>query len=227
MVKSSSWFELSWERTSYFERNMVLTNSDKEQDTKPVDRFEDEKILWMRCGQNDEAAREELILAYRPMVYWLAKSLRVPYNTYPDLIQEGMVALISAVDSFDISRNNRFSTFAYYKIRGRMINFLQRVEAKAPIPVDDAVFAEEAAKAVSVSAAAERSEWTIDLQKAMDRLSQRESDIIRALILEGEGAKDVAEKKTIDVSHVYRIRRKALEKLRKWLVQDENATTSM
>lgn len=204
-----------------------MTNFDKAEDTKPIDRFEEEKVLWIRCGQNDESAREELILAYRPMVYWLAKSLRVPYNTYPDLIQEGMVALISAVDSFDISRNNRFSTFAYYKIRGRMINFLQRVEAKAPIPVDDAVFAEEDAKVASVSAGAERSEWTIDLEQAMGRLSQRESDIIRALILEGEGAKDVAEKKTIDVSHVYRIRRKALEKLRQWLVQDENATTFM
>lgn len=204
-----------------------MTNSDKERDSKSVDRFEEEKALWLKCGQNDEAAREELILAYRPMVYWLAKSLRVPYNTYPDLIQEGMVALISAVDYFDIGRNNRFSTFAYYKIRGRLINFLQRVEAKAPIPVDDVVFAQEDAKAVSANPGADRSEWIIDLEQAMARLSERESDIIRAMIFEGEGAKDVAQKNTIDISHVYRIRRKALEKLRKWLVQDESATTFM
>lgn len=181
----------------------------------------------MRCAEHDESAREELILAYRPMVYWFAKSLKVTYNTYPDLIQEGMVALINAVDTFDITRNNRFSTFAYYKIKGRMINFLQRVEAKAPVPVEEDVIAEENARSVSVRSGADRSEWTIDLGRAMESLSDRESEIVRALILEGEGAKEIAERKTIDVSHVYRIRRKALEKLKAFLSQDENATTLM
>lgn len=202
-----------------------MTNRSEKKGLEPSSRFEEEKILWQRCAEHDESAREELILAYRPMVYWFAKSLKVPYNTYPDLIQEGMVALIDAVDAFDITRNNRFSTFAYYKIKGRMINFLQRVEAKAPVPVDDEVFVLEDARNAAVSSAAERSEWTIDLERAMECLTESESDIIRALIFEGDVAKDVAERRTIDVSHVYRIRRKALEKLRKALSQDENATT--
>ena len=215
-----------WDCGYICERGIGLAIPDGKKDIKSENRFEEEKALWLRCLERDDSAREELILSYRPMVYWLAKSLRVPYNTYPDLIQEGMVALIGAVDAFDIARNNKFSTFAYYKIKGRMINFLQRVEAKAPIPVDDAVFAEEDAKAAVVHSEADRSEWTIDLEHALGRLSGREADIIRALVLEGKGAKEVAENKTIDVSHVYRIRRKALEKLRTWLSQDENATTS-
>lgn len=202
-----------------------MTNRSVKKDLEPSSRFEEEKILWRKCAEHDENAREELILAYRPMVYWFAKSLKVPYNTYPDLIQEGMVALIDAVDAFDITRNNRFSTFAYYKIKGRMINFLQRVEAKAPVPVDEEVFALEDARNAAVSSAAERSEWTIDLERAMECLTESESDVIRALIFEGDVAKDVAERRTIDVSHVYRIRRKALEKLRKALSLDENATT--
>lgn len=202
-----------------------MTNHDENKDLQAENSFENEKVLWLRCAEQDEEAREKLILAYRPMVYWLAKPLKIPYNTYPDLIQEGMVALISAVDAFDISRNNRFSTFAYYKIKGRMINFLQRVEARAPVPVNDVIFADEDAKTAPLRSEADRSEWTIDLEQAMRRLSDRESDIVRALILDGEGAKEVAERKTIDVSHVYRIRRKALEKLRIWLAQDESATT--
>lgn len=206
---------------------MILTNSDEKKATQSGKRFEAEKALWLKCLENDESAREALILAYRPMVYWLAKSLKVPYDTYPDLIQEGMMALIGSVDAFDVTRNNRFSTFAYYKIKGRMINFLQRVEAKAPIPVDDAFLVGDDARMASLRTEAERSDWTIDLELALSRLSDREEDIVRALILEGEGAKEVAERKTIDVSHVYRIRRRALEKLRKWFAQDENATTFM
>lgn len=204
-----------------------MTNNSKKRHLEANHRFEEEKVLWRRCAEHDDDAREELILAYRPMVYWFAKSLKVPYNTYPDLIQEGMVALIAAVDAFDLARNNRFSTFAYYRIKGRMINFLQRGEAKAPIPVDEEIFVEEDARSTAVSSGADRLEWNIDLERAMQCLTENESDVIRALIFEGDGAKDVAERRTVDVSHVYRIRRRALEKLRKVLSQDENATTFM
>lgn len=194
--------------------------------TEKDSRFEQEAALWLRCSEGNEAARDELILAYRPMVYWLAKKLRVPYSTYPDMIQEGMVALISAVDAFDIDRSNRFSTYAYYKIRGRMINFLQRVEAKAPIPVEESIFVDEELRADALSSEAERSEWTIDIEQAMSMLSEREADILNALVVEGRVAKEVASEVNLDVSHVYRIRRKALDKLRKWLGNEEPSTTS-
>ena len=190
-------------------------------------RHEEEINLWRDCSNGDELAREDLILSYRPMVYWLAKKLKVPYNTYPDLIQEGMVALIGAVDAFDVTRNNRFSTYAYYKIRGRMINFLQRVEAKAPLPVDEIVFVEEDTKSALVHNDMEVSEWTIDLRQAMDTLSLREADIINALVVEGRAARDVASEVNLDISHVYRIRRKALTKLKKWLGNSEKEATSL
>lgn len=191
-------------------------------------RFEEEMELWVKSSAGDEAAREALILAYRPMVYWLAKKLKVSYSTYPDLIQEGMIALICAVDAFDVERKNRFSTYAYYKINGRMINFLQRVEAKAPITVDETVFIDEDFRAASIASEADRSEWTIDLARALDSLSEREADIVNAVVIEGRMARDVANEINIDVSHVYRIRRKALAKLRKWLgTEREDATSAM
>ena len=203
--------------------------SDPEKEVSGYDdkKAEGERDLWLRCSRGDEEAREELILAYRPMVYWLAKKLKVPYSTYPDLIQEGMVSLISAVDRFDVERNNCFSTFAYYKIKGGMINFIQRVEAKAPIPVDDeTVIMHEGPQTVRLSEHADKAEWTLDLEGAMNSLSQREADIVRALVVEGRMAKEVAEEEDLDISHIYRIRRKAIAKLRKWLKADE-ATSAM
>ena len=139
----------------------------------------DDSKLWAECAAGSDEAREQLILANRPMVYWLAKKLKVPYNTYQDLIQEGMLALINAVDSFDPGRNICFSTYAYYKINGRMINFLQRVEAKAPTPVEDASFESREEEGAAFSDASSRSEWSIDLEKALSQLSERESDIIK------------------------------------------------
>lgn len=203
--------------------------SDPEKVTTEHDenRQEREKDLWLRCANGDEDAREELILAHRPMVYWFAKKLKVPYGTYPDLIQEGMVSLIKAVDLFDVGKNNRFSTYAYYKIKGGMINFIQRVEAKAPIPVDDEViFIHDAKLKGTLPEEADQTEWTLDLEQAMDSLSQREADIVRALVIEGRKAKEVAAEADLDISHIYRIRRKAIAKLREWL-RAEEATSTM
>ena len=187
----------------------------KTTEQKNGERIDNSK-LWAECAAGNEKAREELILANRPMVYWLAQKLKVPYNTYQDLIQEGMLALINAVDSFDPGRNICFSTYAYYKINGRMINFLQRVEAKAPAPVEDSEF-EKQSDASALYDASNRSEWSIDLEKALSQLSERESDIINALVMEGRVANDVAAEKSLDVSNIYRIRRKALAKLKAWL----------
>ena len=95
-----------------------------------------------------------------------------------------------------------------------------------PIPVDDDVFDDDNRTAISWSDTSS-SEWTIDLQQAMEKLTDREANIINALIVEGKPAKDVASEISLDVSHVYRIRRKALSKLKKWLGSGEQEATSL
>jgi len=39
---------------------------------------EEEAALWGLCGEGDEEAREKLILAYRPLVFWIARKFRLP-----------------------------------------------------------------------------------------------------------------------------------------------------
>ena len=175
---------------------------------------EEEARLWIRCREGDEDARERLILAYRPLVFWLAKRFRVPYATYPDLVQEGMLALIFAVDHFDAPRGNRFITYGYYRVRGRMINFLQRVEARAPQPWEEEDLERE------VPAGFEALEWTVDLAEGLRELPPREAEVVTSLVVEGRRAADLAQEKGFDVSHVYRIQRKALQKLRAWFLQE-------
>ena len=57
-----------------------------------------EEELWRRMSnEGDEDARDELIVSYRPLVFWLAKKFTVRPSSYQDLVQEGMMALIRAV----------------------------------------------------------------------------------------------------------------------------------
>ncbi|MDR3165152.1 MAG: sigma-70 family RNA polymerase sigma factor [Synergistaceae bacterium] len=180
----------------------------------------EEKELWDKIQLGDEGSRERIILAYRPMVYWLAKKFRTLYGTYPDLIQEGMVGLIFAVDSFEPERSNRFITYAYYKIKGRMANFLSRVESKAPMPVDD----EYLERSENFEEDLDLMEWSVSLGEGIDKLPERERDILVSLVVEGRRAADVAGEHGVGVSHIYRLQRRAIAKL-KSLFMSGNATS--
>jgi RNA polymerase sporulation-specific sigma factor len=180
----------------------------------------EEKALWGKARLGDEDSRERIILAYRPMVYWLAKKFRTFYGTYPDLVQEGMVGLISAVDNFEPERCVRFITYAYYKVKGRMANFLSRVEAKAPTPVDE----EFLERSETFEADLDLMEWRVSLGEGMDKLPERERDILVSLVVEGRRAADVAGEYGVGVSHIYRLQRRAVARL-KSLFMSGNATS--
>ena len=170
---------------------------------------EREAELWALCRAGDDAAREELIVAYRPLVFWLAGKVHAAPSLRQDIIQEGMLALIRAVDRFDPGREFKFSTYACYRIRGQMLNMLDRSERKAPIPVPDEwiqVVHEEP----------EDEDWQ-DAVEGISHLEGREAEVVSALFFEGKAPRDVAAGQQLDVSHVYRLRRAAVAHIRAWL----------
>lgn len=179
-----------------------------------------ESALWESSASGDEDARARLIMAYRPMVFWLAKKFRVRPDVYGDLTQEGMVGLISAVDSFDLSRGVKFITYGYYKVFGRMANFLQRGEYKAPLPVEDERIEESAAPDV-FETEVDVVEWGMALRDGVETLPDKERSVVRGMMLEGRSASDVAVEHGFGVSHVYRLQRRAIARLRQWFAKED------
>ena len=179
---------------------------------------EREKNLWRLCSDGDMEAREELIVAYRPLVFWIAGKIHVNNNELKqDMIQEGMLALINAVDKFEPEREYKFSTYAYHKIHGQIINMLERGEKKAPLPVPDEF---HAVAEDSYEDENSNEDW-LDVAQSISKLEGREAEIVSALFFEGKKPKEVAEEKKLDVSHVYRLRRTAIAKIRGWLCLNE------
>ena len=171
--------------------------------------LKEEKDLWARCRAGCFEAREKLIIAYRPLVFWLAGKLKSFHSMRQDMVQEGMLALINAVDRFDPERDLRFSTYAYHRIRGQMINFFERSEKRAPIPVDDEwLFANEPEPADE--------DW-LDAAESIARLQGKEAVVVGALFFDGKNPSEVADEQDMDVSHVYRLRRSAVARIRCWL----------
>jgi RNA polymerase primary sigma factor len=64
-----------------------------------------------------DQAREKLILANLRLVVHLAKKYVRHGVSLLDLIQEGNIGLMKAVEKFDVERGNKFSTYAFWWIK--------------------------------------------------------------------------------------------------------------
>jgi len=75
------------------------------------------KVLLATDGSGDESARKRLIEKNLRLVVSVAKRYRGYGLPFEDLIQEGNIDLMRAVEKFDPERGFRFSTYATWWIR--------------------------------------------------------------------------------------------------------------
>lgn len=178
----------------------------------------EEARLWRRYKtRGDGRSRARLIEAYQPLVFKIVMHLRLREVVLMDMIQEGTVGLIEAVERYDPSRGVRFSTFAIYRIRGRVLNALRR-ERTLGVEV---LFGESNGSLEHVPdpgaadglAAVEDAVLLDQVVAAIDRLPERERRILRGAFLHAEEPRRIARELRISLSHFYRLQKRALEQI--------------
>ena len=100
--------------------NIYMNSLDKIQFFEPEEEIE----LLNRIKNNDNAAREIFIKGYLKLVVHIAKRFNNKEHLL-DYIEEGNIALIEAIDKFDYSQKNRFSTYAYKCIKSKICRYIK------------------------------------------------------------------------------------------------------
>ena len=77
----------------------------------------EEKELSYRIEEGDNAARDRMVRANLRLVVNIARAYTGKGLPLPDLIEEGNLGLLRAVEGFDPGMNTRFSTYASYWIK--------------------------------------------------------------------------------------------------------------
>jgi RNA polymerase sigma factor for flagellar operon FliA len=76
----------------------------------------------------DRRTKEKLIIEYAPLIKFIAQKIavRLPSNIeFDDLVSSGVIGLMDAIDKYDPTRDNKFKTYAEFRIRGAILDELR------------------------------------------------------------------------------------------------------
>lgn len=107
-----------------------------------LDVLTDEELQSLaRNGQSE--AEEALVTRYVRLVRICSRPLFLAGGDSEDLIQEGMMGLLSAIREYDRGKNSSFKTFAEVCIRNRLHSAVRSAARKKHAPLNDGLSLDE------------------------------------------------------------------------------------
>ncbi len=102
-----------------------------EKDTPPADleKMDNMQLLTLYQETGDQQVKWELALRYENIVKYVALQVRGIYSEFAqveDIINEGLITVLKAIDKFDPSQGVKFETFVSKRIRGMVIDLARK-----------------------------------------------------------------------------------------------------
>lgn len=189
-----------------------------------------DEALCAQVASGDRIAEEMLVMRYTRLVRVCARPFFLAGGDSEDLIQEGMLGLLTAVREYRVDRGGSFRTFAETCIRSRLLSAIKTAARGKHSPLNHSVSFENPSFDVNSDYAAfspqseqtdpeamliSREDYRERTDRLKDHLSGFESEIL-GLYLTGLSYSDIAARidrspKSVD-NAVQRIRRKLAQR---------------
>lgn len=88
-----------------------------------------EELLVEFLETRSHAVKQELVLRYSYIVKTIAMQMRGIYINFAemdDIVNEGLIALMGALEKFDPSKNVKFVSYASLRVRGAIVDFARK-----------------------------------------------------------------------------------------------------
>ena len=177
-----------------------------------------ETKLLARVRSGDEQACAELLEPYRPLLYHLARRLRLPGVPMPEeeLVQAGYVGLMRAARRFDADRGVRFITYAAAWALGEMRAALRNAfDAPEMRAVSMDALSPEGGRTLGDMLPGDGiSEEAVELRLAIARLDAQQRQVIAMRYFEDRTQAEAARLMGSSQAQISRVERRALDRLR-------------
>lgn len=187
--------------------------------------LDEEKELWRLAAAGNVEAHQRLVTAYQPLVFKIAMSFQLQEAETMELLQEGTVGLLEAAENFDYTKGVAFSLYASYRIKGAMLDYLKQSSNQGLLYLEG-----ELGEGITLGdtlATAQEGPWEMaerqllqdKVQQALERLPQKEQQVLTGMYLEDRTAKFVADAVNVSLGHVYRLQKKGVRRVRGMLAR--------
>ena len=202
---------------------MVLNQYLKELKKIQLLSREEEQSLWCAYKENNNIdARSKIIEHYQPLVFKATTGWRLDDMVLMDMIQEGTVGLIEAVEHYDHLRGVAFSLYALHRIRGRILNYMEREGKLSLLSIDSTLVGEMdhtfgdflIDDTAEVASQAEHNYLVAQVKNAMGRLPTNEQAVLSGVFLDDLEPKQLAESLDVSISHIYRLQKQGIRRVR-------------
>lgn len=167
----------------------------------------DEKNLIMDAKSGNKQAIASLCEQHKLAVYKIAHRYRkmVPLK---DGVQYGFLGLLRGIRDYDVTRPEKFLTYAWYKIHGAIQCSFKHQEKFVHFGLYEELAANDDTESV-------------DNEISLHMLDERERHVLEQLFLYGLGSRVIGKKIGLSHQAVLNIKQAALQKLREYYASSE------
>ena len=182
---------------------------------------EEERALWRAYkDQGSQESRRRLIEQYQPLVFREAMRWHIPWDMLQDALQEGTLGLIEAVERYDYRRNIAFPIFAVHRIRGEILDFLQKENKRSSLSLDEPDENGVTPRDQLPDRAEDLTERTgrqilfEHVAQTLQRLPQKEQIVVEGVYLKDQQQKSLAHDLSVSLPYVYRLQKRGIHRVR-------------